>query len=346
VISYSRSYKLDQAIAYLDKALKSSKRWVRADEVNFKESEHPRAGDGKFTSGGGGGSAVGGSSPSKKTIGSETSHGGTPVGAASKLKSYASKEEWPAHIKALKLPPAWTNVRVSDDPKSDIQAVGYDAKGRSQTAKKFARIKTLDRKYEGILNQNSKALTSRDQATREHASVTALIMEMGLRPGSERETGAAEKAFGATTLRSEHVIKSPDGGVVLQFTGKKGVKLSLPVTDPKLADDLVARAKRGGQLFPDVSDISLRDYVGKLGGGGFKTKDFRTLKATRLANSLVEGKMPPRSEAEYKRMVKQVATEVSKVLGNTPTVALQSYISPMVFTSWRSEVDKNAKPKR
>lgn len=40
----------------------------------------------------------------------------------------------------------------------------------------------------------------------------------------------------------------------------------------------------------------------------------------------------------YKRAVRAVAVEVSKVLGNTPTVVLQSYISPVVFAKWQAAV--------
>jgi DNA topoisomerase IB len=47
------------------------------------------------------------------------------------------------------------------------------------------------------------------------------------------------------------------------------------------------------------------------------------------------GATKPKSQKEYKKMVKDVATIVSKQLGNTPTVALQSYIHPAVFAEWR-----------
>ena len=42
------------------------------------------------------------------------------------------------------------------------------------------------------------------------------------------------------------------------------------------------------------------------------------------------------NEKEYKKAVKFVATAVSKKLGNTPTIALQSYINPATFAAWRA----------
>jgi hypothetical protein len=39
-------------------------------------------------------------------------------------------EALPKHIEALKIPPAWTDVTFSPDPKADLLATGKDSKGR------------------------------------------------------------------------------------------------------------------------------------------------------------------------------------------------------------------------
>jgi DNA topoisomerase-1 len=98
---------------------------------------------------------------------------------------------------------------------------------------------------------------------------------------------------------------------------------------------LLARKAKEGKLF-DVTDSSLRDYVRSLDGGKFHPKDFRTALATKTAQQLVGSLPSPRDPKSYKTAVKQVATEVSQRLGNTPTVALQSYINPTVFKEWRN----------
>ena len=56
---------------------------------------------------------------------------------------------------------------------------------------------------------------------------------------------------------------------------------------------------------------------------------------TSTAREMVAKMKPPRSEKEYKKQVRAVAEAVAKRLGNTPIVALQSYISPTVFAKWR-----------
>jgi DNA topoisomerase-1 len=135
----------------------------------------------------------------------------------------------------------------------------------------------------------------------------------------------------------KHVVE--DGGQVrLQFTGKKGVNLDLPVEDRGLASMLKSRATRSGAdepLFPQISGSSLLEYTHTLNGGKFKTKDFRTLLGTREAISQMQGMRPPATIKDYKKSVLTVAKTVAVKLGNTPTVALQSYIHPAVFSAWR-----------
>ncbi len=264
------------------------------------------------------------------------------------LPAPTDKASWPKHIQALKLPPAWTNVKFSPDPKADLQAIGRDSKGRkqyvysekfsnSQAAAKFARIKKLAAKFDAIMKRNEANLTSRDPKKAEAAAVLGLIAYMGLRPGSERETGAEKQAYGATTLRGEHVV-TEEGQTFLRFVGKKGVDLNLPVESSDLASALIERAKKNeGQLFPGVNDAQLRDYVATI-APKIKVKDFRTLKGTSTAEDLVSKMEPPKNKKEFKAKVNEVGEAVSDILGNTRVIALQSYISPFVFAEWKQAV--------
>lgn len=288
--------------------------------------------------------------PAGQEGGGEFASKGGSTGASKLEPAHADREQWPEHVKAAKIPPAWKGVEYDRNPDADLIAVGRDAKGRRQavySAKfhakqaeaKFSRVDELAKKFDSIVAQNRKNGESGDELTKEHADIVALIMQMGIRPGSETDRGGKSKAYGATTLEGRHVQETTTG-VWLRFIGKKGVKLSLKVPDPKLAADLKARAAKAGhdgQLFPEVSDGSLLEYVHSLDGGGFKTKDFRTHLGTKTAMAEVaKVKKPPANEKEYKKAVKAVATKVSGILGNTPTIALQSYINPVVFAQWRT----------
>lgn len=311
----------------------------RSDDTGFEESDHPRDEDGKFTSGGGGSGGKGEKGTSRDSLSKAQTVNGKRVNAAGL--------PLPPHIEKLKLPPAWKDVQYSEDPDASLLAVGRDAKGRvqsvysakfvaSQAEAKFSRISELMTKFDSIVEQNDNARKSDNPKAVEAADCLNLIMKMGVRPGSETDTGAKVKAYGATTLEGKHVVQTEDG-VFLKFTGKKGVDLSLRVDDKELANNLVDRANKAGadgQLF-SVSDKQLLDHTHSMDGGSFKTKDLRTRLGTQTALDAVNSMPKPKDEKEYKKAVMEVAGQVSKKLGNTPVIALQSYISPVVFAAWK-----------
>ena len=273
----------------------------------------------------------------------------TAGGGAALSPAPKDRAQWPEHVKQLVIPPAWTDVRINPNPKAALLVTGKDAAGRSQyvyskafidkqAQAKFSRIQELDVKFDSIKRQNAENLKARDPVVREHAQCAALVMGLGIRPGSTQDTHAKVQAYGATTLLGKHVVEK-GGEVRLQFVGKKGVSLDLPVTDRSLAAMLKQRAKAAGtkgDLFPSVDGGSLLRYSHTMDGGGFKTKDFRTLVGTRTAIDQMKTMKPPKTQKEYKTAVMTVAKHVAIKLGNTPTVALQSYISPSVFSAWRS----------
>ncbi len=270
--------------------------------------------------------------------GSASSEGGRA------LVSSSTGSELPPHIQSLKIPPAWTDVKYSEDPDADLLAVGKDAKGRSQyvysesfvaaqSAAKFERISALDDKIDGIREQVSKDL----KGGSEEAACLSTIMATGIRPGSDKDTGAEKQAYGATTLKAEHVKVDSDGNVSLQFVGKKGVDLNIPVEDAKVSAMLIERVegKDPGAAIFNTDAGKLSEYTHSLGDGGFKTKDMRTYLGTKTARDIVKSMPTPKNPKEYKSSVMKVAKIVSTKLGNTPTVALQSYIAPASFADWK-----------
>lgn len=319
------------------------------DKGEFVEEEHPRASTGsnagQFVKKGT--SESGSSSQSeKKEVKKKNENMQSAKFENGKLVAENGKSV-PEHIAKLKIPPAWTNIIYSENPKSELLVKGNDVKGRTQylysdahwnkaAASKFARIKELNEKFDSIKMQNEKTLLEKKS---EEALVMKLIMQTGCRPGGDDDTQAKVKAYGASTLEGRHIKINEDGNVFLNFIGKKGVENNIPIEDSDLAKELIARAKR---VKPDerifnTNRGALSNYSHQLDGGGFKTKDFRTLLATRTAIKEIEKLSPPapKDAKEYKKKVKEVAIRVSKKLGNTPTVALQSYINPSVFAEWK-----------
>ncbi len=263
-------------------------------------------------------------------------------------RTQANGSPLPAHIVKLAIPPAWQDVKFNPDPKGNLLVTGKDLKGRpvairseafdaKQAASKFARVNKLAKAMPAIERLNAIAMKSNDPATRESAECLELIMTMGLRPGSETDTGAEKQAYGATTLLGGHVVPEAGGAVTLKFTGKKGVSLSLPVPDPALGAKLVERAKAAGpdgQLF-NINEKQLLAHVKKTAGGEFKTKDFRTHLGTKLAGEMVKSMQVPTDAKSYKEAVMSVGRHASQRLGNTPVICLASYVNPNVFTPWQ-----------
>lgn len=244
-------------------------------------------------------------------------------------------------VNRLRIPPAWTDVFVSPDPDSPLQAVGRDAKGReqriysdahhqAQAAAKFARIRELRNHHPAIeARAEADALAGDDTA-----GAVLLISRMGLRPGSDADTGAERKAYGATNLLAKHV--EVDGDTVrLRFVGKKGVDLDLSVRDGALARVVRPRleGKAPGDRLLDTDERRARQYLAAL-APGFKLKDLRTLLGTVLAQRLVASMPVPSTRKQYTAQRREIARQVSARLGNTPAVALSSYIDPAVFGSW------------
>jgi DNA topoisomerase IB len=318
-----------------------------AAAAKFEESKHPRK-HGKFADKPGGEASR---HAKPKAVRSEM-HEATRIGTGKDAKVVlASGEDAPPHIKPSMVPPKWSNVRVSKDPYADVLVTAKDEKGRPKTVYsdayqnktaevKFGRVKEMIDKHDQISKeiQDARGVTK----TREEADAAWLMQVQATRPGSDRDTLAKVKAYGATTLRAEHVVPTPEG-VRLQFVGKEGISHDHLIRDENLGKMLLERKatanERGGRLF-STNDTKVRNFVGTLGGGGFSSKNFRTSAATRLAAEKVAADhTPSKSLAEHKKRVMSVAKEVSGLLGNRPAQALMSYIHPSVFHAWRHDHD-------
>lgn len=286
-------------------------------KAEWNEADHPRAEDGKFGEGTG----------ASKTSGSW-------------------KQATPEQLAGLKVPPGWRDVQVSTDPDARVLAKGRDAKGRevriysaahaeAAAAEKFARLKDFHDKVPQLVERARETMLNdaAPRAQRDTAAAVYLISQTGLRPGSEKDTKAEKKAFGATNLRAGHV-EVGDKSVTLNFTGKKGVDQSHEVTDPHLVSYLSSRAREGGS--PDArlfhtSPEAARAFVKSATGEHFKTKDLRTWVGTSTALRELKGRDAPRTEKDLNRLRREVATKVSQRLGNTPSMALKAYIDPAVW---------------
>jgi DNA topoisomerase-1 len=78
----------------------------------------------------------------------------------------------------------------------------------------------------------------------------------------------------------------------------------------------------------------LNDYIQEHMGGDFTAKDFRTWGGTLTAAIELAEHGVADTEAQAKKVVAQVMRKVGERLGNTPSVARSSYVSPAVVEQY------------
>lgn len=269
-------------------------------------------------------------------------HSGRPgkIGGSSPSHHFTKDQVSPERLKKLGIPPAWTEVKINPDENGSLQAIGIDAKGRRQyiysaehssrmAAEKFARLKEFHKELPSLREKMDSDLNDPSSPNHEAALVLSLIDRTGFRIGSSRETGAEKQAYGASTLLSDHV-KADGDTLIFNFVGKKGVTINKVLQDKDLARILKPRIKAGGKLFKS-DDGEVRDYLHSI-DGAFKPKDFRTSNATTVALKAISKIKEPKSQKEFDSHKREVAKIVAEHLGNTPLVALSSYIAPEVWS--------------
>jgi DNA topoisomerase I len=257
----------------------------------------------------------------------------------------------------LVIPPAWREVWICPHDNGHIQAVGLDDAGRRQyiyhpawrrarEEEKHERVLALAHKLPDVRVKIQEDLES-DGLGRDRVLAGALrILDRGVfRIGGE-EYAEENNSHGVATLLREHVRLHGDE-LRFEFPAKGGVERAAELHDPELAK-LVASLRRGrddGQrLFAyrnghgerkEVHAQEVNERFKELAGDEFTVKDMRTWTATVLAATEFAARDRPSSERAAKRAEAGVMRAVSEQLGNTPSVARQSYVDPRVCAAFR-----------
>jgi DNA topoisomerase-1 len=142
-------------------------------------------------------------------------------------------------IRALAVPPAWTEVWICPFAEGHIQATGRDAKGRKQYRyhADFRAVRE-DGKYEHMLDfaavlPQIRETVSRHMARKDLsrecvlATIVRLLETTLIRVGNG-EYAKQNKSYGLTTLRDPHV-KIEGSAIRFQFLGKSGKTWRLQV---------------------------------------------------------------------------------------------------------------------
>jgi DNA topoisomerase-1 len=265
-------------------------------------------------------------------------------------------EETLERIRALVIPPAWTDVWISPSPRARLQATGIDAAGRKQylyhpsfraarEREKFERLLDFARRLPRLRSRTARHLRL-DPFERDWTCAVAvgLVNKAWFRVGSERHARSS-RTYGVTTLRKRHVDVSGDT-IEFRFHAKHRKLVHRAIVSPTLAPaveellDLpggtrLFRFAREGDLGNLTAPI-LNDYLSDNLGDGFTAKDFRTWGGTLLAAVELERRGTAESATAEKRILASVMRKVGDELGNTPAVARASYVSPVVVEHYRA----------
>jgi DNA topoisomerase I len=266
------------------------------------------------------------------------------------------QEERLSRIRALAIPPAWTDVWICPSPLGHIQATGRDARGRKQYRyhKRWQQSRD-ETKYDRVIDfgralprlrkrvEHDLALPGMPQ-DKVVAAVVRLLDSSNIRVGNG-EYARDNESFGLTTMRQRHVAIR---GEVLRFkfTGKSGRKHDVSVTDRRLAA-IVRRCEElpGQELFRyldeegephTVESSDVNDYLREAAGEDFTAKDFRTWSGTVLAACELARLGPAESEAEADGNLVDAVKAVAAKLGNTAAVCRKCYVHPAVVDAYRA----------
>jgi DNA topoisomerase-1 len=256
-----------------------------------------------------------------------------------------------SRIRALAIPPAWTDVWICPRATGHIQATGRDGKGRKQyryhdgwsrhaAETKFERLPAFAHALPKLRKQVEVDLNRRGVSRDKVLATAVRLLEITLIRVGNAQYAKQNRSYGLTTLNKRHLDLNGTA-LTFAFKGKSGVEHEVRLRDRRLAT--VVRSLRdlpGQQLFKyrdaegalcAITSDDVNAYIRAAMGDGFSAKDFRTWAGTVSAARALREAEPPTSPTDAKRRITVCVKAVAGLLGNTPTVCRSSYVHPAVF---------------
>ena len=262
------------------------------------------------------------------------------------------------YIKSLVIPPAWKDVEITTNKRAKILAYGRDQEGRKQyiynprfrarkDADKFDRILHFAENLEHMRRVTGQHLRKKKMSREKVlAAMVRLLDSAYFRPGSPKYT-QQNKSYGLTTIRKKHLTIEGDE-MIFSYKGKSGKFQEKHVINSKLSKVIKQlEALPGYRLFKyyDENDAlifvesqDLNQYIKEVMGEEFSAKDFRTWAGTMIAAGILDelGICEKKQQKELKIRIRNAIVAVSEKLGNTPSVAHDSYIDPRIFEHYKN----------
>ena len=261
-------------------------------------------------------------------------------------------------VRALAVPPAWTDVWICVDANGHVQATGRDAKNRKQylyhrrwreyrDAAKFHELAAFGAGLVPLRRRvDADRRAPRLSLERVVATVVWLLDDTLVRVGNDEYVRSGE-SFGLTTLRNRHA--TIEGAEVrFRFPGKSGTPHDVVVRDRRVAN-IVRRCRElpGQQLLQyvdgdEVRSVGSRDvnaYLGLVTAADYTAKTFRTWGASAVALGHLR-RLEPANGREHDEQRAEAVRIAAAHLHNTPAVCRKSYIHPAILSDDREDLDR------
>lgn len=259
-----------------------------------------------------------------------------------------------ARIRALVIPPAWTDVWISPNPRGHLQATGRDARGRKQyryhdrwrevrDATKYDRLIAFARALPRLRRRVQKDLALEGLPREKVLATVVRLLETTLIRVGNPEYARDNDSFGLTTLRNRHV-RIDGEHLRFEFRGKAGKEHRVGLRDKRLAR-IVKRCQDipGYELFQYVDaggnrgaieSADVNEYLRTISGEEYTAKHFRTWAGTVLTVDALRRAGAPSSQRQGERWVVAAIKAVAEELGNTPAVCRACYVHPQVIEGY------------
>jgi DNA topoisomerase-1 len=259
-----------------------------------------------------------------------------------------------ARIKALAIPPAWSDVWICPWPNGHLQATGRDARGRKQYryharwsdrrgTDKFDRMLEFAEALPRIRRRTERDLALDGMPRAKVLAAVVRLLELTLIRVGNDEYARMNRSFGLTTMRGRHA-RIEGTAIRFQFRGKAGKVHDVGIRDRRLArvirrcqdlpgQELFGYVDEAGEI-QDVASDDVNEYIRDASGGPFTAKDFRTWAGTVLAYRALRALQPATDAGASRRNVVEAIRTTADRLGNTPSVARGSYVHPAIVEAY------------
>jgi DNA topoisomerase-1 len=256
-------------------------------------------------------------------------------------------------IRALAIPPAWSDVWICPSARGHLQATGRDARGRKQyryhaswrdrrDENKYERLASFARALPDIRRRVQADLRRpglpRDKVV---AAIVRLLEKTFIRVGNEsyaRDNGS----YGLTTMRNRHVGIA-GRNIRFQFRGKSRIRHDVELNDAQLAR-VIRRCRDlpGYDLFQYMDDgvaksvgsADVNAYLQQITGSDYSAKDFRTWGGTLLTGLDLARRDRPANATQAKREITDAIRATASELGNTLAICRKCYVHPRVVEAY------------